>query len=273
MTCQYSVLQFTPDPVAGELLNIGIVAWNADSAACKITNNWRRIRAIAGEKLESIQSYADQLASLANSWGPLSGDSFQENIVSRVSVGAYAGFRLTPPRASVKTPRDVVSAVSHVFLSIVDADRERRRTRATAIAIATRALKVAVVSKFVDETYLNHLVLRESVEGKFERHKVDLALRNGKVVSGSYAFSFESSDLGRIQKEVDATAWAIEDIRRGNSDVRLSVLTLPPTPLATSAYDRAVRLFAAMHVPVVTEAALSGWATSEVNELSRHFKH
>ena len=270
MRSQFSVLQYTPDPVAGERINIGVVVWDEEKALCRCTNNWRRLRPILGDSLESVQEFASHLSVATQNWRPTSGGGFYETIVARFVGNWASNIQFTEPRSSIKLAPAALNDIASTFISIVSNVRDHRRTRSTAVSLAVRALRNAVSDRISEEVSLTSVVLRPIVTGALEKHMIDAALKNGELISGFHALSFETSEPSRLQKDVEATAWIVEDIRKTNDALRLSVFALPPTEITERAYTRATHLFQAMKVPLISEADLPRWAAKQADQLADH---
>jgi hypothetical protein len=72
--------------------------------------------------------------------------------------------------------------------------------------------------------------------------------------------------LHRCKKEVDATAWLVEDVKRKHRTLPIAVFLLPPKS-DTSAYVRAKRLFPRLKGELVPEHAMEQWAKKQAREL------
>lgn len=59
-TTLYTIIKFLPNPVAGEYLNIGLIAIDNECAVCWISTNWERINAFAA----GIEHSEDALTNL-----------------------------------------------------------------------------------------------------------------------------------------------------------------------------------------------------------------
>lgn len=270
MNSRYSVLQYTPDPVTGERVNIGVVAWDQERAVCRCTNNWRRLRPILGENLAFVRGFAADLETRAKGWSPDVEADFFDALVTKFLGNWTSSIQITEPRGSIKGAAATVANVAPIFLSILTHEREHRRTRSTAVSMAVQALRRAVTTRISQEASEKAVVLRPIVNGALEHHTIDVAVRNGKILSGVHALSFETADPNRLEKDVEATAWIVDDIHKSDAALRISVFALPPTEATRDAYARADRIFKAMRVPLIAEGDLGNWAARQADELAQH---
>ena len=66
MLTSYSVIQFIPDPISGESINIGIVAWDDDGIKTSMIKDWRRVSSFAYGEIEFLKDFSRQLKLLAS---------------------------------------------------------------------------------------------------------------------------------------------------------------------------------------------------------------
>jgi hypothetical protein len=104
------------------------------------------------------------------------------------------------------------------------------------------------------------------LEGKLGEHVFDVVLANEKPLAAVDAISFEVRSKVNLQREVDATAWALDDVRRLDKDMPLAVFVLPPTNAeAEQVYRAAFKTFKALGAKVIEdEPALARWAARQV---------
>jgi len=44
MICKYSVIQYVPDPVRNERVNVGVIVWSGNIVKTHFISDWRRIK-------------------------------------------------------------------------------------------------------------------------------------------------------------------------------------------------------------------------------------
>jgi hypothetical protein len=94
------------------------------------------------------------------------------------------------------------------------------------------------------------------VSGEFEEHRFDYALANGELHQLVQTLSFEAAEKDALKTEIDALAWAIDDVRRGNSQMPISVVTIGDGKLL----ENAERVYVGLDASVVREHEIPAWA-------------
>lgn len=59
--------------------------------------------------------------------------------------------------------------------------------------------------------------------GLVETHRLDVIIGNGKPLAAVQALSFEGGDTWALQRDVDSTAWLIEDVKRRHKILPIGV--------------------------------------------------
>jgi hypothetical protein len=98
------------------------------------------------------------------------------------------------------------------------------------------------------------------VRGEFEEHRFDFALSNGELRQVVQTLSFEASDKDTLKTEVDAVAWAIDDVRRARGQVPISVVTIGDSKIL----DAAERVYTGLDASVIREPEIPAWADAVV---------
>lgn len=76
--------------------------------------------------------------------------------------------------------------------------------------------------------------------------------------------SFEGSDRVALKTEVDAVAWAIDDVRRRQPAIPISIVTIGDGKLL----DSATRVYEGLRASVVREHEIPAWADTSVLDLA-----
>jgi hypothetical protein len=77
------------------------------------------------------------------------------------------------------------------------------------------------------------------------------------VVDG---LSFEVPDRTDLLRDIDATAWAISEVKRRDPEVDAAVVVLAPRSEHSKAYQRALSTFRGLDAEAVTEPEADRWA-------------
>ena len=272
MTAHYSVAQYVPDPVSGECVNIAVVTWDEGRIFARALKDWRRASAIGSNGLATIKSITNRLVEVSQAQLPLIAEDtthFDVSALKSVIGTWHHAIQFTPPRGSLKDAEALLADVAPTFLRELPARRRRRaRTRTVAARIAADLLFRAVQKKLPDR--VKDLIDKNGeLSGHLESHRVDVVLSNGKPLAAVQALSFEGGDSSALQKEVDATAWLVEDVKRKHRMLPVAVFLLPPKG-ASKSYAGARRLFPQLKSDLVPEDEMEQWAKRQARAAAAH---
>jgi hypothetical protein len=248
MATYYTVVQYLPNPLSGERMNVGLIAWSAGRIAARFIDDWRRVQSFGGEDIEFIRDFVRRVSEAAEEHQPMLtgfGDSrrLDEDRLKQI-VGSWThSVQFTEPRTSLKSPEEVLNELGPIFLRPTHRRVNKGRDRRTAAALVAHSVWTSVMQ--VVEKPAHELLKRSyPIKGKLDEHPFDVVIANGKPFFAAQGLSFEIADTRTLDKELQATAWAITDVRRGHRDFPLAVLTLPPIgKLGSILFDRAQKVF------------------------------
>jgi hypothetical protein len=103
--------------------------------------------------------------------------------------------------------------------------------------------------------------------GEFEEHRFDYGISNGKLLQLVQTFSFETPESTQLRTELDATAWAVEDLHRSNADIPVSVVTVGETQ--AKLLEESVRMYRGIGAEVVRENDFDNFAQSMSSVIAR----
>lgn len=93
-----------------------------------------------------------------------------------------------------------------------------------------------------------------------------MVLTDGKSLAAVQALSFEISQAEHLEKEVEATAWTIDDVKKEHPRLPLAVFVLPPrngSPL----YEKAQRVYRGLEAVILTGSEMGNWARTQADVL------
>lgn len=277
MPARYALVHFVPDPVRGERLNIGVIAWGPTEVRCKFASDWRRVRAVSGGDISYLRQFvSDFHRRLASPDGDniLTVSGVQEPCVKDLEkmVARWSGnIQFSDVRGSLKSASEVVSELAAIFLP-PDKMNIRRETRKSAVAVAAQSIRSAVTKKLKVEETDKYVFTKRRVDGRFDQHEVDVVVANGALIAGVQAISFRVADTSKLEKDIDSLAWSFDDIARRSKNMKLGLFVLPPKSKDDPQYRRAKRLFPEMKVEFLEGARLDAWALRQANVLRAHTK-
>lgn len=270
MPSRYSLIQYRPDPASDDRLNIGVIAWDADGAHVVFVESWEHVRLFSGQDVAFLREFAQSVQNrLPDEMAPIV-EELTEELVQRWIGDLANGVQLTPVAGAPEGAEKLVSSLAARFL-YSPPPKPKRRGRRLAASHAYRAIKSALQPK--KKPNGTGLLVRSHrpLEGKLGEHVFDVVLANDKPVAAVDAISFETRSKATLQRDVDATAWALDDVRRLDEDMPLAVFVLPPTnPEAEQVFRAASKTFKALGAAVMKdELAIGRWARRQATACRR----
>ena len=245
MTAYYSIVQYVPDPIADERVNVGVLAYGDGRVRARFLSNWSRVAQFGKpDDLSALNEAASVLAAAS------------ENDI-RASVSSWADvLQLSEPRGSLLSPDELIQTMAERFLRSKPTPVRAGRSHFQAANEAKRRIKETLYlqlgkgsSKLVKSNV--------SMQGANARHHLDIGVGNGKLAGGIFALSFEVERA--LEREIRATAFSLEDVRQANPDLPLAVSALPPREETKDLFFFARDLFPKFNVPLFVENEIDGW--------------
>lgn len=268
MTAHYTVVQYVPDPTAEERVNVGVITWDEERLVSRFLSNWRRVRAFAGEDIGFLREFAKSVTSVTSDQSclPEMGPRLDQERLRKIIGEWNQSIQFTNSRGSLKSVERLVDDLASVFLREPHLKHRQPRSRRTAASKAAKSLLAAMEERSVDEPR-RYIQRDHTVKGKWLDHQFDVALANGKLYSAAQALSFEINESD-LRKEIDATLWAIDDVRKKHRTLPLAVVVLRPrSRQQEKLYEQAVTVFEGFHTEVVPESMLKVWARDQARSI------
>ena len=60
MITKYCVVRYVPNPLSGETVNVGVVAWGEGKIATEFVKNWKRVKAFGREDISFLREFVEQ---------------------------------------------------------------------------------------------------------------------------------------------------------------------------------------------------------------------
>jgi DUF3037 family protein len=261
MVTYYTVVHYLPNPLSGERVNVGVIAWNDGQITARFVDDWRRIHSFGGEDIRFIRDFARRVeeATSANPDLPGLGSSgrLDEERLKKIVGSWIHSLQFSEPRASLRGPSQTVDDMASIFLR-ARRHVQRGRTRTSAAALAAHSIFVGLEELTQKASQL--MKRNYAIKGKLEEHPFDVVVANGRPFFAAQGLSFEVADSRILGLEVEATAFALSDVRARDREFPLAVLTLPPQR-KSQLFNKAQTLFDALKAEVVeSEDAMNRWA-------------
>jgi hypothetical protein len=220
------------------------------------------VRAFGGHDVSFLKDFGARLTDAATTRTmPLFelNRELNERQIAEVTGSWANSIQLSQPAASILDPDSLLRECIARYLQEPRRGKRQFRDRRRAAAIARASIEAAVYERVGDDhrKYVRHQFY---LPGQFADHKFDVALANGRVFSVVDGLSFEVPDRTDLLRDVDATAWAISDVKRRDPEVEAAVVVLAPRSEHSKAYQRARSTFRGVDAEVLTETEADRWA-------------
>ncbi len=263
MESYFSVVEYLPDPLTDERVNIGVIVFGEGRARSRFLNNWQRVKAFSQTDTGFLKEFARDVEKSTAAQLGLPGIGNRPSLdladLQEISRSWLNAIQLTEPKASLKTPDELLELVASRFLKEPRREKRGFRDRRAAASLAIRHVATALRARGEG---LDQKVLKKQfvIRGKLDEHCFDVAAANGKPFFAARALSFETPDSDDLRKDIDSTLWALDDVRNKTKRLPLAVVALPPKG-RSSTFARAAKVFEALDARLVTDETVSGWAT------------
>jgi hypothetical protein len=274
MPAKYSVIQFLPDPIAGERINIGVIVFDNQSVQVRFLRNWERVRRFANSEVEFLQDFAGTctLAASPNLLLPTMErfPRLDEQQILAMAHNWRNSIQLTEPRGSTKPIEALLTEVVARFLVEPSHTKKEYRDKMTAARIARAKVRGALRNRF-SIAQADHLLMPYGqLEGKNKPHAFDAVVQNGRPHFAIDALSFELPRATNLDLQIYAKAWTLTDVRDNDPNIPIGIYTLPPLDKRshlTALYDETVSTYTNIGVDVLTDETFSIWLREKIDSI------
>jgi Protein of unknown function (DUF3037) len=258
----YTVVQYVPDLVADERVNVGVLVFQDNLIRSHFLRSWKRVQAFGGEDVTFLRDLAQRVKEWSSDQltlpGTKPGLGLNEEALMRLAAEWRNTVQFTPPRASILAPDELLTDVASQFLREQVRQKPRFRDRPAAAKLAATKLRYALQARLGEQA---KAMLKRNIRipGALDEHLFDVTVMNGDIRLAAHALSFEGPHTPALEREVKASAWAVDDIRKRRGDLELAVVALPPRT-RSKAYDQAAHVIRELGATFVAEQEADAWA-------------
>lgn len=274
MGALFTIVQYVPDSLADERMNIGVIVVEGGQIEGRFLTQWNRVRTFGGEDVSFLRDFAERV----NRWTPeqpelpglTAGARLDEKGLVDVVGKWHNSIQFTPLKASLASKQHLLKQLSARYLRQAPRKRSGYRDRRKAAQIAFRELEDAFLPILGSDSDAK-LSRNTLIGGKLDEHHFDVSIENGRPYLAVHGLSFEGPHSKELEKEVDATAWSIDDVKMANKTLEIAVVVLPPKSSKSKTFLRAVRVFEGLKANVVEELEAESWARESAAKLEKAF--
>lgn len=236
MASLYTVVQYVPDPVTEERINIGVIVIGEDKAYAQFVDDWRRVSSFGGGKsVQFLRDFATQIEEAAENVtvGQLSLQPKSERpwiddaILERMASSWINSIQLTPLKGSLDNPSELLDHVSKRFLRTPQRRERPFRDRNQAARVVREQVRDGLVNALGSQ---GTKLFRGSfnVPGEAYFHQVDAVVWNGSPRFAAAGLSFENPDNPERVTQLQLSLWAARDVRDRYPGLPFGVMVLEP---------------------------------------------
>jgi hypothetical protein len=267
----YSLIQVVPDPVRGERMNVGVVAWDPTEGVgvAKFSRSRQRLKALGIENVGFVTEFESWLASTIPA--PTrrrrtsnSSPSWSLEQMQHAALEWGGMIQLTSPRPSIggtvdKLVQEIYERAVFVHKAAVDPESGREAIRKSAAQIVRHSLR---------ERYQAHapvqVVVSSQVPGRLYAHVFDVVVLNGDARGVLVTPNFSDKRTEQVRRDLDAAAWAISDVRDRHDGPTPEFAILRASNVRPALSDQLDAIVEALHVAPLQREDLGRWATEDV---------
>ncbi len=235
MPARYVVVQYLPDPVKDERINIGVIAFDADGVDCRFLHDWSRVRCFANRPVGFLQEITHEMQRACGAQRTMDRISDDRRItpssIVEMSSKWSNSIQFTEPRGSLQGRVELVEDIAKRFLhETVRIEHPHFRTRTSAKSIVINNVQTVMDNFFSEETRNKFLKKNDPVEGLHETHKFDVSIKgdSGRPYFLVHGISLEGPMNEDREESLGAFKYAISDYLIKPDHAPFGVLVLPP---------------------------------------------
>lgn len=274
MPSQYSIIQYVPNPIADERINIGVLAFDEKLVKVSFIKNWQRVKDFGRERIDFLQDFAQKMQVQTNSGLLFPGD--EDNNISkqdrllRISNHWMNSIQFSEPRGSLKDVEKVLNDSVNKFLVDINPPKQKRDRQAAA-KFATRKVR-EVLTERLGEKAKKLVKPNYSISGHYTQHKFDVAISNGKPYFAAQGISFEVKVSENIRNSI---SFMITNIKKDYKNLSLAIVAFPPKPEQNNykkqkeLYENTMSMYEKLGAYVLEEKNFYGWMYQEIPNLEK----
>jgi hypothetical protein len=269
----YTVVRYVPDPVRGERVNIGVAVAgeHPEFFAARFTDVHRtaRVKRLGSvDDLTFIADLAIEMADARRSYAELplteSPSKWSLAELRRSSVEWTNAIQLSELRPVLHDdPEKLLDELYARYVAYRRPRRARARDRKWVRRKVSHVLQEALLERAPDLAAAEVVERDVTLRGRLEEHQFDYRIANGAARELIRALAVETEDRDASNKEVDALAWAIDDVRQAGEDVPIDVVGVGNERIL----ERAQRIYDGLGAALVREDEIDEWARRVVLDM------
>lgn len=276
MAAYYTVVQYVPDAIADERINIGVIVAGEGKIRVRFLNRWGRVKQFSGNRnINHLQEFARRLEDA--SYGQLmlphpemrDRDLLSEEMLRSMIDGWGGSIQFTPARGSLDSHDDLLDTVASRFLREHVRPPPKFRGRREVANITIETVRDALETAVGPDVASHVLKRRYTAYGSVYHHTLDAVVKNGRMYYAAHGISYENPDQSVVEDDVNATLWAIRDLRDSIPDLPVGIVVLPPLENSRMRrYSEDISALKKVGASTLEEQEIASWAENLSSSLS-----
>jgi len=273
MASRYSIVQYVPNPITDERINIGVVAFDDNDVRVQFLNNWSRVQAFGREDINFLRSFAKRMNFAASEGLLFPGDepdgTPKHERLKKIARGWINSIQFTEPRGSLDNVENLLEDIAQTYLvNVVSAKTKRNRHDAARI---TTSLIRNTLRSYDDKPALREMLKNDfPVKGSHKEHTFDAVVANGQPYLVAHGISFEVHPPETLQ---DSISWMILDVKESDTKLPIGIVALPPKEewqdyeKLNKVYQTTISTYRELGAEVLQENEVQPWASQTIDKL------
>lgn len=269
MVSRYSIIQYVPNPIADERINIGVLAFDDDIVRVRFLSKWERVRCFsANEDISSLKEFTWRMQKAAQQGllfpGDQPSDKPKHERLVKVATGWMNSIQFTEPRGSLEDVDSLLDDIAQTYLLEAASKKAKLRDRQAAAQVATSQIRRVLKQRYGDDRARELLRTDYPLQGGHMSHTFDVTVANGHPFFAAHGISFE---VQTQEQTISSLAFMIIDIKESNPELPLAVIALPPKEESPD-HDRLEKIYRQTKITygqlgakVLQEDQLESWAS------------
>ena len=273
MASRYSIVQYVPNPIADERINIGVVAFDDNDVRVQFLNNWSRVQAFGREDIHFLRDFAKRMNFAASEGLFFPGDepdgTPKHERLKKIARGWINSIQFTEPHGSLDNVENLLEDIAQTYLVNV-VPTKTKRNRQDAARITTSIIRKTLRS-YDDKPALKEMLKNDfPVKGSHKEHKFDAVVANGQPYFAAHGISFEVHIPESLQ---DSISWMISDVKESDPKLPIGIVALPPKQewqdyeKLNKLYKTTISTYRSLGAEVLQENEVQPWASYTLDKL------
>ena len=269
MASRYSIIQYVPNPIADERINIGVLAFDEDQVKVHFLSRWDRVRCFgATGDISFLRDFAHEMQTAVQAGLLFPGDEPshlpRHERLAKLAKGWINSIQFTEPCGSLATVDSLLEDTVNAYLLEIVPEKRKLRDRQAAAQVAMSHIRQVVRQRFGDHKAKELIRKDYELKGGRKEHRFDVTVANGRPFLAAHGISFE---IQTPETLIDSLAFMILDVKAANAEFPVGIVTLPPQPGShdykrlNQVYQKTAKTYEDMGAKVLQETEVESWVS------------